>query len=128
VSASAVENTTSEPNFDSNVLRIENAVSVDVTANSGELSGLDKGGNRPREGVIREDYEGRTLARQGEGIDVAGSDISAAVEHGGAASELGGQTLARLGGSLALPGGGVPFVLTENDAVTNSPNEIEAPS
>src|SRR5262249_12394787 len=96
VGAADGENATSEANFDENVLRAEDAVAVDVTANSGDFSGLDKGENRPREGVEREGNEG--------------------------------QTLAGLGGNPALPVGGVPFVLAENEAVTNVQNEIEAPS
>jgi hypothetical protein len=96
VGAANGENATSKANFDENVLRPENEVAVEVTANLVDFSGLDKGENRPRECVVREDHEG--------------------------------QTFARLGGSLALPEGGVPFVLTEKDAVTNVPNDIEAPS
>jgi hypothetical protein len=96
VGAAAGENATSEANFDENVLRVENEGAVEVTAISGGFSGLDKGENQPREGVVRVDDEG--------------------------------QPLAGLGGNVALPIGGVRFVLTENEAVTSVPNEIEAPS
>ena len=40
---------TSEPNFDENVLTAKSSVAVDVTANSGAFSGLDKGGESQSE-------------------------------------------------------------------------------
>ena len=54
---------TSEANFDENVVREETSATVDVTANFGEFSALDKGGASAESGGRRTEDRGR---REGE--------------------------------------------------------------
>jgi hypothetical protein len=69
----SVAGETSEPNFDEDVIRAEKEYPVDVAANFGGFSGLDKGGERAKGG-----------GSEGGGSEVVEREIC------GASSEVGG--------------------------------------